>query len=75
MKMKGKKKVGQVHLHFYTDKNGLWEIRVAVGKNDLPDPKIDLRSYIKMGLLAAQINAYAAEQIKALDLLLITKEE
>lgn len=74
-KMATKKKIGTVHLHYYEYADGAWEIRVAVGKNDLPDPNKNMRGYVKMGLLTAQIAAYSKEQLLALDTLLVSSEE
>jgi hypothetical protein len=68
--MKKRKRVGSVHFHFYELPDDDWEVRVAAGKNDIPDPKVDLRGYVKMSLLTAQLAAYAKEQALALDFLL-----
>ena len=73
--LRKRKRVGTVHLHYYTDDKGVWDIRVAVGKNDLPDPETHMRDYIKMGLLTAQLAAYSKEQTLVLDTLLAIKEE
>jgi hypothetical protein len=71
----GKKKIGTIHFHYYEYPDETWMVRVAVGKNDLPDPKENPRAYMKMGLMTAQLKSYTEQQMKALDTLLVGKEE
>jgi hypothetical protein len=41
----GKKKIGTIHFHYYEYPDETWMVRVAVGKNDLPDPKENPRAW------------------------------
>ena len=70
-----KRKVGQVTFRFYEYPDKTWKIITSVGKNDLPDPEKRPRAFMKLAMMAAQLRAYATQQLKALDTLMIAREE
>jgi hypothetical protein len=68
--------LGRVQLSFYQFPDKTHEVNVTFTRfDDLPNPKEDKRGFTVMGLLAAQVQDYAKKQLKAVDMMLVGKEE
>lgn len=70
-----KKKVGEVLFRFYEYPDGTWEVKTVVHDRHLPNPEEEPRAFMKMGLMAADLNRQAQNGMKAIDTLLVGKEE
>lgn len=71
-----KKFQGRISFEYFELLDGSWEVKIVVHEeSDLPDPSTNLRAYVKMGIMTAQLDSYAKEQLTALELILAGKEE
>ena len=68
--------LGRVQLSMYEYEDGTHDVKITFNRyDDLPNPAENKRGFTVMGLLAAQVQDTAKKQLKAIDMLIVGKDE